>query len=280
MATDPRFTPSGNAATGGGERSLSSWLGCGCAGIVTLVMLVVVLVTFLTYRAGQRMEEMINDPERAAAAVAEVVPYDELPAGYHPVGALHVPWMMDVAILAGPGEPGSRGDAAGQGDAGAEDGFEQGFFFVRVRDWFGRSDDAEGWLEGGGGDDAPIEQEELRFDPEEVVDRGELTAGDATVSWVTRRGQIQIEEGRLRGEEEGSGGVVQIKGHGEDDDSRPGLLNLMSIRCSGDEGWQRLGIWFVPDPAPDVPTAEFDWTGTPADPDAIEAFLGHFRLCT
>lgn len=270
MATDPRFTPSG-AGGSGGERSLSSWLGCGCAGIVTVVMVVVVLFTFLTYRAGQRLEEMVKDAEQAAAAVQEVVPYGELPAGYHPIGAVHVPFLMDVAFLGGPGSPVRQDDGAT---------FEQGFLYVRIRDWFGRGERSRGWLESGEGDQSPIEQEEIRFDPEEVVDRGELTVGEAEVAWVTRRGEIQIDRSRFGDEESERGGsVVRVKGEDEAARTQDGLLNLMSIRC-GDDGWERMGIWFVPDPDPRAPVEEVDWDGTPADPEAVTDFLRHFQLCT
>lgn len=62
-------------------------------------------------------------------------------------------------------------------------------------------------------------------------------------------------------------------------DAMPGILSILAFDCPGDDSWQRLGVWYGPDPAPDRPAAEIDWSGGPADPQAIADFLGHFELC-
>lgn len=62
-------------------------------------------------------------------------------------------------------------------------------------------------------------------------------------------------------------------------DAMPGVLSILAFDCPGDDSWQRLGVWYAPDPAPDRPAAEVDWSGSPADPRAIADFLGHFELC-
>ncbi len=41
----------------------------------------------------------------------------------------------------------------------------------------------------------------------------------------------------------------------------------------------RFAMWYGPDPAPDKPVAEADYSGSAADPAAIQEFVGHFRLC-
>jgi len=293
------------------KRSVSTLLGCGCAALVALILGGVALMTFLTYRAGKRLEAMAHDPAQASAAVQEVLPYDELPTGYVAVGTLSVPYLMDVAFLRRGAPPRVQGEAEGAAEGEAEvqvqgaaegetqgrleseaeggapvasgsgeedrvveqDDFESGFLFVRVRDWMGRGNKARQWIESGESDDSPIDQQELRFDPQEVVARGELTAGGADVLWVARRGMLDVDTSGFEKEHE----AVKItvgEGHHEE-----GLLTVLSIDCSGDDGWQRIGIWFVPDPAPETPAAELDWTGTPADPAAIESLLGHFGLC-
>lgn len=62
-------------------------------------------------------------------------------------------------------------------------------------------------------------------------------------------------------------------------EAAPGILTLLAIDCPGDDSWQRLGVWFAPDPAPGRPAGEVDWSGGPADPEAIADLLGRFRLC-
>ena len=252
------------------SRSLSSVIGCGCAVVVALFLLAIVASTLLTYRAGQRMKEVAADPQRAAAAVAEVLPYEELPDGYHPVGVLSVPWVMDIAFLGGPGVP-AEGES-----------LSQGFVFVRIRDWFGRGERSREVLESGEGDDAPIAQQQIRFEPEETLGRGELESGGATVGWVARRGKVEMNVSDVIGDEDGDGAGPRGRGAVEvrtgDEGPQRGILTVLSIDC-GEEGWQRMGIWFERDPAPDTPPEQADLTGTPADPDAIARHLGHFRLC-
>jgi hypothetical protein len=245
-----------------GKRSVSTLLGCGCAALVAIILGGVALMTFVTYRAGKRLEAMATDPAQAAEAVREVLPHAELPAGYAPVGTLSVPFLMDVAFL--------------RSDRSSAEG-ESGFLFVRVRDWFGRGEQTRQWIETGESDGSPIQQEEIRFDPEEVVDRGELTLGGTGVLWVARRGTVDVDTSGFGGERERA--PVQVKIGEDEDEGQEGLLTVLSIDCPGDDRYQRVGIWFVPDPAPGTPAAEVDWSGTPADPAAIGELLGHFELC-
>ena len=247
----------------GERRSATTLLGCGCAALVALILGGVAVMTFFTYRAGKRLEAMAGDPAQASAAVREVLPHEALPAGYAPVGMLSVPFLMDVAFLHGP--------------AGGSDEAETGFLFIRVRDWLGRGDKTRQWIEGGTGDDSGIDQEQIRFDPKEVIDRGELILDGAEISWVARRGIVDVDTTGFGGERERA--PVKVTVGEEHDDAEEGVLTVLSIDCPGDDRWQRMGIWFVPDPAPGTPAAELDWTGTPADPAAIEALLAHFELC-
>lgn len=87
------------------------------------------------------------------------------------------------------------------------------------------------------------------FDAEETVGKGELQAGGAKVSWVARRGELHQRGGEQR--------TVAAELH---------------LDCPGD-GRERRAIWFVPAPEGDA------YAGTPASPEALEAFLGHFRFC-
>lgn len=245
---------------GAGERtrSASTWIGCGCASLVALFMFAVVLFSWLTYRAGKQLDEMTGDPERAAAEIRRVLPYDELPPGYRPVGTLEVPWVMTVTFIGGPG-------AAGEADA-----FEHGFFLVRIRDWFGRGERSADWLSGADVEMQPIEQQEFAFEPEELVARGETTASGAAVTWLARRGEVRVADVAPPAAGEEEGGV-------EAAEPRRVVLTVLGVDC--DDGWQRVALWFVPDPAPGTPAEAVDWSGTPADPAALDAFLAGFALC-
>lgn len=241
----------------GTPRSASTWIGCGCASLVAIFMLGVVAVSVMTYRAGKNLESMTADPERAAEAIREILPYDELPAGYRPVGTLRIPLVMTVVFFGGPGE------------SGQPDAFEHGFFVVRIRDWFGRGERSADWLGGADVELQPIEQQEFSFEPKEVIDRGELSAQGAEILWLARRGEARV----ARIGEDGDEDEVGV----EAAEPRAVVLTMLGVDC--DDGWQRIGLWFEPDPTPETAAAEADWSGTPADPAAIERFLGRFELC-
>ncbi|HTQ78970.1 MAG TPA: hypothetical protein VMM92_03155, partial [Thermoanaerobaculia bacterium] len=57
-----------------------------------------------------------------------------------------------------------------------------------------------------------------------------------------------------------------------------GIVTLFLVDCP-DTRRTRLGLWFGPDPHPDKPAAADDLTGSPADPQALAQFAGHFRFC-
>ena len=277
-------------------RRASAWLGCGCALAITVFMLGVLAVTWLSYRAGESLERQAAEPEVAADRVRELLPHDELPAGYVPVGATSVPLLVDMAFLRGEDGGGGRGEvteagaeaaeseraehaaemgeaaeAAGGGDGGDGDEVRRGFLYLRFRDLFGRGERTRALLAGEEGEDQPLAQEEIRFEPSETVSRGAFESSGAAVTWTARRGRIRIDRGRFG---------VEGEGDEADDGAQPAdsaVLALADLDC-GDR-YQRIAVWFAPDPAPDAPAGEVDWTGTPADETALRAFLGHFRPC-
>jgi hypothetical protein len=289
-------------------RRASTVVGCGCAVVIAVFLAGALTLTWGTYRAGKDFAEVARDPVAAAERAREVVGFGELPAGYRPSGALSVPLLLDVAFFLAPmeedsaGEDGAveiGGDGAGGGAAAAVGAGEdeplrvdRGFLYVRLRDWMGRGDELQEELLGSGGDEAPLAQEGLDFDPDEVVGRGELTAGGAQVAWLARRGKITIDpEGFGRGgakvvvddealtEVDYSGGGGGAGGPAAPSGPVPGVLSVLALDCPGDDSWHRIGVWFAPDPAPELPAAEVDWSGGPGDPAAIADFLGRFELC-
>ena len=81
-------------------------------------------------------------------------------------------------------------------------------------------------------------------------------AGGGKLRYQARRGSLRAEQGKA-----------------------DGIANFFIVECPKDDGRLRFGIWFGPEANPGVPAAEADFTGTPADPQALREFAGHFRLC-
>jgi hypothetical protein len=98
----------------------------------------------------------------------------------------------------------------------------------------------------------------LRLDPGEPLAGGELAIGAQVLDYRASRG-------RLWHPPEGE---------------REVLLALVDIGCRPLEEVARLGVWIGADPAPDRPLEELDLSGTPADPEALRAFLSAFRFCS
>lgn len=243
---------------GEGQRKPLTGLGCGCAGLVALAMALVVGSSVAVWRADRRFEEMRDDPGTRRAAVAAVLPHRELPAGYHPVGAMTMPFgLLRMAVLA---------DAA-PGVEPPREHVERAFFFVDMPDWFGREAKMREVFRGGAEPAGGIRQSEVEFEAREELGRGELAAGGATVLYYARRGTLRVDDSRFGLAEEGAP-LHEMAG----------VATMLLFDCTGDERL-RLGLWFAPDPAPDLPAAEADLSGTPGDPDGIAAFLAPFDLC-
>jgi hypothetical protein len=299
-------------------RRASTVLGCGCAVVIVFFLVAVLTLTWGTYRAGKDFGRMARDPEAAAERAREVVEFGELPEGYRAYGAFSVPLLLDVAffmatpegVVDGETEEAAEAAEAGRATGGEEQPPDRGFLYIKLRDWMGRGDELREALGGSEADEAPLAQQGLDFDPSEVVARGRLVSGRAQVQWLARRGNVRVdpeafgggddreppageapEGGPAAGDAAGSAGseaaqVERAVGLAADEvaratagESTPGILSILAFECPGDDSWHRLAVWFAPDPAPERPADEVDWSGGPGDPAAIADFLGRFELC-
>jgi hypothetical protein len=237
------------------KKPTSPWVyvGCGCGAAVLLALAALAGLTYWGYQKGKEFEKGFKDPQTRAAKTREVLPYRELPAGYHPVGSFSIPFLMDVAILSDEEPTADRAPKSGEQ---AEFG-ERGFVYMNMRHLQNNREKMERFLRGEAPppDESPWRQSNVNFDPKEIIRRGAVDAGGQQVLYAASRGEISR------------------KGHRHEE----GIVTMVMPRCPDDR--LRFGLWFGPDPTPDKPIAEANYTGTNADPAAIQEFLGHFQLC-
>lgn len=229
------------------------WVGCGCGALVLLAMAGLAGLTWWGYRTGKEVADSMTDPEKRAAKVRSVLPYEQLPPGYYPAFAFSAPMgFMDMAMFS------DRDPGTGE-SASKSQGFEErGFMFMSMRQIRDNQGKMERYLRGETPrpEDSGWAQTDVKFDAKENVRRGTVTVNGTEVLYSANRGEIS-REGRA---------------------DHQGLVTMVMPRCPGDRRL-RFGVWFGPDPAADKPAAETDFTGSTADPAAIQGFLGHFKLC-
>ncbi|MFP3941140.1 MAG: hypothetical protein ACLF0P_12590, partial [Thermoanaerobaculia bacterium] len=243
------------------------YVGCGCAVLFVLGLLGVGGCFWMVTNWGRQLESELKDPEARAARAQRLLGYEELPEGYKPGITVSIPFFMDMAML------GDRELPAGEDmDSMGGDLFgERGFMYFKMRS-FGQSEEHF------------REELEHGFRAERVLAEGEIEAGGARVSYVAELGTTPVRTGRLRS-----------------------VSAEMKIDCG--DGFFRTATWFTPVPGASAeeaaraeegtgatggPGAEVEETGpdgpaevpspeslagTPADEEALRAFLDHFDLC-
>jgi hypothetical protein len=233
-------------------RSTWQYIGCACGGLVILAMGLVAAMTFVMYRQGKEMEATMKDPAKRAEKARGVLPWRELPPGYQPVGALSVPFLMDMAIFTDrelPADKAPTGDTLG----------EHGFVFIHMKSIGADRGELERFIEGKGGEPGWFQQSDLKLDTRDRIGHGTVDLPGATgqrLLYSANRGEISM-----------------------DNEKREGIVTFLLADCPGNDKI-RLGIWFGPDVAPTPePATPAAYAGTPADPAAIRQFAGHFQFC-
>lgn len=243
---EPQIDP----GTGRPRRSGTSpwvYIGCGCAGLVILGMAAFSAFTYFAYRKGKELEQTWSDPKAREEKAREVLAYDALPAGLQPLGALSIPFVMDMAMF------GDNPPPAGASTDDGHDGIrEQGFMYFKMgrlgdekemRDYVEGKIDQPSWIKG----NAEVTGE--------LIGRGKVDVGGQEILYTSSRGEVNVNEQNL-----------------------DGITTMIMIDCPQDKR-VRFGLWFGPDPAPSEPADKLPVAGTNADPEEIRKFASHFRFC-
>lgn len=262
-----------------GERKPSrSYLGCGCAAVMLLGLAGFTGLTWVGFRAGKQMEAGFRDPEARVRQVREILPYEQLPPGYQPFGAISIPFIMNTVIL-------SDRAPETQLEEGSPDVGDRGFFYTSFLAFGSREEGLKRFVQGGQGDGSKstIDTGSVKF---EVDDRpirtGSFSAGGGQVQFGVYRGTAQTvtpgSQADARRREPAGPAAEAPRASTSLKENRAALVALLQIECPQDDR-ARMGIWFTPDPAPGQPAEGAAFASSPADPQAIERFAGHFQFC-
>jgi hypothetical protein len=210
-----------------------------------MAMASLAVLVYLGYRKAQTFAEDMKDPVKRTAKVRHVLGCNRLPDGYHAVMSVSVPYVFDMAVLM---------------DRALEDldrsGGRKGFVYLSMMSTSMDRADLKAFVEGRVSRSTVLERQRIRIDARKTLRRGSFVGEDATVYYVCQRGGLRI----------------------RDQEHEDLVTTLQLIECANDRRL-RMGIWFAPDPAPGTEAAAADFAGTPADEEALIAFLGHFRFC-
>jgi len=234
------------------QKKSSPWLyvGLGCGLAVLFGLIGISGFTYLMYRQGKEFAEGFKDPKVREQKTRQILPYKELPAGYYPVGAFSVPFLMDFAILSDrPPTDGKPND---------QQGFDQrSFIFMNMRHMRSNREQMERYLRGQAPAprDSAWKQSSVNFKPKELIGRGAIKLGDTAVLYAANRGEVSHKGGQ----------------------TGDGIVTMVLPQCPDDR--LRFGIWIGPDPQAAKPVAQANYAGTAADPQTIHDFLDHFQLC-
>ena len=149
-------------------------LGCGCGVLIGLVLLGFAGMTWMSYKAGDEFRTALRDPRARAEKTRAVLPYRDLPPGYHPWGSMSVPLLLQTAML-GSREPTLQDSETG--DQEPEIG-ERGFIYVNTRTpVFGSGDAQDALTRQESGSSSTLKTANIEVRTSEVLREGKVEVG-------------------------------------------------------------------------------------------------------
>jgi hypothetical protein len=224
------------------KRSPWLYVGLGCLGTVVLGCLGTLIVTKLACSSMQQWGEDLKDQSKQEVKARRAAE-DTLggsPAGYFPVFAFGIPFVIDMIVFL---------DQPPSADGGLTL-FDRSFNFMRIMETE-KSKEMRDYFEKGG-DISALKNDNFQVQAKEELARGNLTVKDRKVYWVAVRGKMQMQ--------------------GPYETPQDGIVTTMLFDCPKD-GKMRIGIWQMKD------EGGSDLKGTVADPDQIEKMLNPLSPC-
>lgn len=233
------------------ERKTSPWVwvGVGCLVPILLIVAVIVAIGAWGFFQVRQLQETMENPVARNAAAARTLGTDALPEGYHAMMSISAPFGIMSTAMITDREPDDDGDLNRFG--------RHGFVYFDTPGMGERSQRLRDYLAGEGDEPEFFSDNPIRLNAREFIARGAIEETGRTLRWVTYRGEV--------------GGSMQR-------DYDEGLGAMVMFDCQNSDR-VRMGIWFGPDPSPETPADQADFTGSVADPDAIQRFVQPFRVC-
>jgi hypothetical protein len=233
------------------KKRTSPWIfiGVGCLVSVFLIIAVIIAIGAWGFSQVRELARAMEDPTIRSDMARDMLATDELPDGYNTMVALSIPFLVETVILTDrePDEDG-RIDRFG----------ERGFIYIKTLSMGDQEQELRDFFDGDTDDSQLLDQSSIRVNAREFIDRGSIEESSRTLRWVSYRGEV---------------------GNRGQNDFGEGLNAMIMFECPEAER-VRMGIWFGPDPDPDTPADETDFTGTVADPAEIQQFVAGFDVCS
>jgi len=233
------------------QKKRSPWLyvGIGCGVLLLLGIVAGVAVMSFLFKKGREYQEDLANPIARTEMVKKTLGAQTLPEGYFAVMSLSVPALMDIAVLS------SRSPDAPNADPGED--FRIFVYMYLKAAAASEQEQLRNYLEGKSEDASVLARNGVRLGNGEIVARGVISLEDRRVLYAVQRGELSTQQSERKG---------------------PGLNSILFLECQG-QTRMRTGLWMAPDPNPETSFNELDLKGTPADPEAIRAFMSHLNPC-
>lgn len=231
------------------KRSPWVYVGIGCGVFVLLAIVGVFLGVSFLFKKGKEYQEDMANPITRTEKVKATLGAQTLPDGYYAVMSLNVPAIMDLAVLS-TSEPGAP-------PTGHPEGVRVFVYMFLKTAPASDQEQLRKYLEGTSEDPSVLTRYKVRMGDGEIIGRGVLPLQGRRVLYLSQRGELEAQDNKSQG---------------------PGLNSVLLIECPG-QTRTYLGLWMSPDPDPGSTLEELDLKGTPADPEAIRAFMTHINPC-
>ncbi|RMG48272.1 MAG: hypothetical protein D6718_02160 [Acidobacteria bacterium] len=223
-------------------RSALFYVMIGCLSVLLLGATCVGGCIVLTVRFARQVERTQVNPDARTAKALEILGAERLPEGYRAVAALEIPFFARMAII-------STGEA---GDESRPELGDRGLIYLDLIHMGGNEEDLRDFFEGRTDDPEALRRGGVHIDVQEIIRRGVIRAGGAEILYVAERGSISTQGHRASG-----------------------VTAVCLVQCPQDHR-RRVAMWYASE---SEASGKDGLEGTPADEEALVAFLNRFRFC-